>query len=232
MATKKSQRIGIWIIAIAMAVGTLASFLVMVLAPGNDAQQQARMEQLSAEYQTEYEAYQERVNALDMALASELSKQYFAEFKQYQSRVSTFDADGVKELGMTDLKQGNGDALTSESSFSAYYIGWNPEGKTFDSSIEGEGLKLPITAAPGSVIKGWTDGVDGMKIGGVRELTIPSDLAYGESGQGADIPPNTPLKFVIMVVPAPDRSEAEAITPPEMSEELRDIYRRQYGMEF
>ena len=48
---------------------------------------------------------------------------------------------------------------------------------------------------------GWYDGVEGMKIGGVREVTIPAGLAYGETGSGEDIPPNTPIKFLIMAIP-------------------------------
>jgi hypothetical protein len=65
------------------------------------------------------------------------------------------------------------------------------------------------------VIKGWTDGTVGMKVGGVRELTIPSDQAYGATGSGTNIPPNTPLKFVIMVIPTPETIPQAAI-PPEL----------------
>jgi FKBP-type peptidyl-prolyl cis-trans isomerase FkpA len=61
------------------------------------------------------------------------------------------------------------------------------------------------------LIQGWKEGMKGMKIGGIREITIPSDKAYGESGQGDDIPANTPLKFVVMAIPAP-----AAIEQPEV----------------
>ena len=63
-----------------------------------------------------------------------------------------------------------------------------------------------------------------MKVGGVRELTIPSDLAYGETGSGDSIPANTPLKFVIMTIPTPT-----AIEQPMPSEELTTLYSRLYG---
>ena len=228
MATKKSQRIGIWIIAITLTVGTLGGFLVMVLAPKNQAADQARFEELSSVYSKEYEAYQAKLTKQNDARASELSKQYFDTFKQYESRPVAFDAAKVSELVKTDLKQGDGEELTNESTFTAYYIGWNPSGKVFDSSIDGEKLKLPIEAAPGGVIEGWTEGVAGMKIGGVRELTIPADLAYGERGSGDDIPANTPLKFIVMVIPTPEKGEE--LTAPEMSEELRSLYRRMYGV--
>lgn len=71
------------------------------------------------------------------------------------------------------------------------------------------------------MIKGWSQGVIGMKIGGVRELTIPYDLAYGETGSGDKIPANTPLKFVIMLIEQP-----ETIVQPEPSDELVKYYQQ------
>lgn len=211
MATKKSQRIGIWIIAIALVAGTLGSFLIMILAPKNEAADQARLERLTAEYQEAQQAHQ-----------AELSAQYYDDFAEYQSRVQAFAAADVTELGKEDLKEGDGEVLTSESSFTAYYIGWNPDGKIFDSSISDASLAAPIDVRPGGVIKGWTDGVAGMKVGGVRELTIPAELAYGDQERGEDIPANTPLKFVIMVIPTP--------TAPKMSDELKQLYARLNGI--
>lgn len=192
MATKTSQRVFIWVIAIVMTVGTLAGFIALILAPENQKVDQARIQELTATYQKQVQDQ-----------AKELSGKYFTEFSGYGSRVAAFDATSVSELGKEDLKMGNGETLTKDSTFTAYYIGWNPSGEIFDQSIDGSSLKAPFEASPGGVISGWTEGVDGMKIGGVRELTIPAAKAYGETGQGDKIPPNTPLKFVIMVIPAP-----------------------------
>ena len=223
MATKKSQRIGIWVIAVVMLVGTLTSFLVLILAPNNEAADQARIQQLTEEYQTAVEAYQER-QAAQMAKftdnADELSSQYYGEFSKYEDRAMKFDAGNVQELGKDDIKVGDGETVTSNDAFAAYYIGWNPDGKIFDSSLEENKLKAPIVAQPGGVISGWTEGIDGMKVGGVRELTIPAEQAYGESGSGEDIPPNTPLKFIVMVI-----EKVDALQQPEIPEELL----RQYG---
>ncbi len=190
-----------------MGVGTIGSFAIIILANQNQKSDQSRYNELQAQYQKDVAAQ-----------TKELSDKYYPTFNQYSSRVSTFDAAGVTELKSEDLKVGDGEALTAESSFTAYYIGWTPDGKIFDSSISGETLKAPFTAAPGQVIKGWTNGVVGMKVGGVRELTIPSDQAYGEAGSGEKIPANTPLKFVMMVIPAP-----EAVAVPQ---ELIDLYGR------
>lgn len=190
--TTAAQRIGIWIIAIVMTVGTIGSFALIIIGNENAKADQARITKLSNDYQAKVDAQ-----------SKQLSDKYYAEFSTYQSRAAAFDAASVKSLTTEDLKVGDGDTLTSDATFSAYYIGWNPSGKVFDSSISSGALKAPISASPGGVIPGWTEGVVGMKIGGVRELTIPSDKAYGATGSGADIPANTPLKFVIMVIPTP-----------------------------
>ena len=192
MSATKGQRIGIWAIAIFMFVGTIGSFVAIVLANNNQQSDQTRANEL-------YKAYQKEV----ADQSTQLSEKYFNTFNQYSSRPAAFDAANVTELQTNDIVVGDGEDITSESSFTAYYIGWNPTGKVFDSSIEGTTLKAPFTAAPGGVIEGWTKGVNGMKVGGVRELTIPASLAYGEQGSGADIPANTPIKFILMIIPTP-----------------------------
>ena len=217
MATLRRQRIGIWVIAIVLTIGTIGSFLVMILASKNSNVDKARINQLTSEYQKKMNEYQAKVDAQ----ATELSSKYFAEFSQYADRFGTFDRDGVKSLKTEELKQGDGETLGKDTSFTAYYIGWTPDGKVFDSSIDGSKLKAPFNATPGGVIKGWTQGVEGMKIGGIRELTIPSEDAYGEQGSGNSIPPNTPLKFVIMIIPP-----VESLSQPAIPQELLNYYNR------
>lgn len=218
MATRKSQRIGIWVIAGALTIGTLGGFMAMVLAPKNAASDTARYQQLMDEYQKEAAVQQTKVDAQ----AAELSTKYFTAFNEYGSKPAVFTAADVKELKKDDLKVGDGEVITKDSTFTAYYLGWNPSGKVFDGSINGTKLKAPFTVTPGSVIAGWSEGVDGMKVGGVRELTIPADKAYGATGQGEDIPANTPLKFIVMIIPKP-----ETIAQPTPSEELLKLYAQQ-----
>lgn len=217
MATTKTQRIGIWVIAVFMAVGTIGSFAAIVLANQNSQSDQKRSQQLTADYQAATAEYQAKVDAQ----SKELSDKYFDTLNGYMSRVGAFDAAAVTELQTEDLLVGEGEAITTESTFTAYYIGWNPTGTVFDSSVEEESLKAPFSVTPGGVIEGWTKGADGMKVGGIRELTLPSALAYGEAGQGEDIPANTPLKFIVMIIPTP-----EVIPAPEMPQELLDLYKR------
>jgi len=199
MAATKTQRIGIWIIAAFMLVGTIGSFVAIVLANSN----QQTDKELA---QTEYAKYQKQVSDQQ----TELSNKYFDTFNQYANRPAAFDAASVTELKTNDIVVGDGDTLTEESSFTAYYLGWNPSGKVFDGSIDGTALKAPFSVTPGGVIEGWTKGAVGMKVGGVRELTIPAAQAYGETGSGEDIPPNTPIKFIIMVIPTPEQVQPSA----------------------
>lgn len=208
MGKARTQRIIIWIIAVVMIVGTIGSFVLMMLSQKNSQDETAQMNKL-------YSQYEDQVNAQTKSL----SDKYYATFSQYQSQVAAFDASSVTQLQSQDLAPGTGDTLTPSSSFRAYYIGWTPDGKVFDSSIDSStnSLKAPLDASPGSVIPGWTDGINGMKVGGVRLLSIPANDAYGSTGSGCSsstdtstctIAPNTPLKFIIMTIPEAD------ITPP------------------
>lgn len=215
MATTKKQRWGILVILVVTVIGTIGSFAVMILSTKNDAADAAKLQRVQDEYSKSYDAYQKKVNDQ----AAKLSEKYYAEFSQYQSRVGTFNRDDVKEIKMEDLKVGDGEEITDTTGFSAYYIGWNPLGKVFDGSIEGKSLKAPLGIDTGlaaaSLIDGWKEGMKGMRINGVREITIPSDKAYGERGSGDNIPPNTPLKFVVMAIPM-----QESIPQPTIPQEL------------
>lgn len=199
MAKKKHQRIGIWIIAIVMTVGTIGSFLVMILANDNQQADATRLQELTAEYQ-----------AASDKQTDELSAKYFATFNEFASRPAEFDAASVTELTKTDLVEGDGATIKDGSTgHSIFYIGWNPKGKVFDQSIDGNKLKAPLSGDM-SLIEGMTKGIDGMKIGGIREISIPSAQAYGETGSGEDIPANTPIKFIVMAIP-----KVAAIEPSE-----------------
>lgn len=206
MATPKAQRIGIWIIAVALTLGTLGSFLVIALASQNQKIDQAAQTKLQTEYNKVMADYQAKIDAQ----AKELSAKYYDEFSKYASIPDKFSAGSVNELSKQDLKVGEGETVKDGTAYSAYYIGWNPDGVIFDQSIDGKTLKSPLGS--GTYIDGWNQGVIGMKIGGVRELTIPSDLAYKEAGHGDNIPPNTPIKFIIMLIPP-----VEAVPAPDLS---------------
>jgi len=187
MATPRSQRIGIWIIAIIMVVGTLGSFLLMAMGTQNNSIDQVALQEAYTKYQADTEKQ-----------VKELSNKYYSDFNKYTLIPSPFKSEDIKEVSKKDLKNGDGLEIKKDTKYSAYYIGWNPKGVVFDQSISDKSLKAPIAGE--GLIPGWTEGVIGMKFGGVREITIPSDKAYGSNGRGEDIPPNTPIKFVVMVI--------------------------------
>lgn len=97
-------------------------------------------------------------------------------------------------LQYVDQVVGTGDIAVAGKTASVHYTGWLENGNKFDSSIDrGQPFSFPLGA--GRVIKGWDEGVQGMKVGGKRKLTIPSALGYGPRGAGGVIPPNATLIF-------------------------------------
>lgn len=99
------------------------------------------------------------------------------------------------QLESTDITVGSGDEAVAGKTVSVHYTGTLTDGTKFDSSLD-RGQPFEFVLGGGQVIKGWDQGVAGMKVGGKRKLVIPSDLAYGDRGQGS-IPPNSTLVFEI-----------------------------------
>jgi FKBP-type peptidyl-prolyl cis-trans isomerase len=99
-------------------------------------------------------------------------------------------------LKVEDLVQGTGDEAVAGKKVSVHYTGTLTDGSKFDSSLD-RGRPFDFPLGGGRVIKGWDQGVAGMKVGGKRRLTIPPDLAYGERGFPPVIPPNSTLVFEI-----------------------------------
>jgi FKBP-type peptidyl-prolyl cis-trans isomerase FkpA len=99
-------------------------------------------------------------------------------------------------LVIEDLVVGDGDAASAGQRVSVHYTGWLTDGKKFDSSKD-RGQPFMFSLGRGEVIRGWDEGVTGMKVGGKRKLTIPPDLGYGSRGAGGVIPANATLLFEV-----------------------------------
>ncbi len=100
-----------------------------------------------------------------------------------------------------DIKVGTGAVAQTGQHVKVDYTGWLANGKKFDSSV-GTGKPYDFVLGEGKVIKGWDEGVVGMKVGGKRQLKIPSDLAYGAKGFSTIIPPYSVLIFDVRLVDA------------------------------
>ncbi len=99
-------------------------------------------------------------------------------------------------LQIEDLTPGTGPEAKAGKTVTVHYVGTLTDGKKFDSSRDrGEGFTFRLGA--GQVIKGWDQGVAGMKVGGLRKLTIPPELGYGSQGFPGAIPPNATLIFEV-----------------------------------
>jgi FKBP-type peptidyl-prolyl cis-trans isomerase len=106
--------------------------------------------------------------------------------------------ESVDKLQIVDISEGNGSTVPDGATITAHYTGaLAADGTIFQSSHDfGRAITFPLSG----VIPGWTQGVPGMKVGGVRRLIIPANLAYGSSSPSAGIPPNSDLVFDIELV--------------------------------
>ena len=99
-------------------------------------------------------------------------------------------------LQIEEIRVGNGDEAMAGQFVSVHYTGWLTDGSKFDSSKDrDEPFEFPLGRR--NVIAGWDEGVQGMRVGGVRKLTIPPQLGYGARGAGGVIPPNATLVFEV-----------------------------------
>ncbi len=114
-------------------------------------------------------------------------------------------APAATALEISELNPGTGAAITDGQKAIVQYTGWlyetsapDKKGREFDSSSSGQPFRFVVGA--GQVIKGWDQGVLGMKVGGSRRLTIPAELAYGDVGAGGIIPPGATLVFDVDLI--------------------------------
>lgn len=197
LKTSLWQRIAIIAAAIVLIGGTLLTYVVVVLNGPNTGDTEQLVDQLSEEYTAKGQEI--------MARAEVLSPKYFDDFVSYKSQIKAYNSANANAAGLEvkDLKVGTGKELgEGDTDYMAYYMGWCADGSIFSSSFNDSdnptSLGTPMVGSS-DMIEGWIQGIVGMKLGGVRQLTISGELAYGDTQEicGGY---NSPLKFIVLAL--------------------------------
>ena len=227
LKTSWKTRIVIGIIAFLMLFSTVAVYALIVL---SSEKEKKKNTDASAELTDVEKELSEKRAELEK-MSDELSKQHYDTLSSYRSKVRAYNAASVDNAGLKteDLKIGDGEEIKEESSYYSYYIGWCADESVFDSSFDSfenpTSLVAPLQYISGtsSYVAGWEEGVVGMKVGGVREIDIPGQLAYGESREicGGT---NSPLKFLIYLVDPGDAYKSKLDEYNKLVEQYYILY--------
>ena len=201
LKTSKGQRVAIFIIAFIMLGSIIASYAAIIVGNSKSSSSEELSEERMAYYQNQYS---EQVKKF-----KEVSAEDFAKFSPYLSEVKAYNEANANENGVQvkDLVAGTGRTLEDNAGdYLAYYVGWCADETIFDSSLDSDSSPKAFAKAldvSAGMIEGWYQGTVGMKIGGIREFSVPGELAYGDKMEicGGY---NKPLKFLVMAVAAED----------------------------
>lgn len=205
LKTSPKQRIFIGIIAVIMLGSIVAGYAAIVVANSNNSSTSAAPQEISAEKKAQYQQeYDDAASAYKAATQADFDK-----FVQYKGEVKAYNetAANGSDVQTTDLVVGDGKQLAEgDTDYLAYYIGWCADESVFDTNMDSSSNPTQFVGAldpSAGLIEGWEIGVVGMNLGGIREITIPGELAYKDQ---QEICGGTykPLKFMVMAVPADD----------------------------
>lgn len=230
LKTSPKQRFFIILIAVLMVGSIIASYAAIVIAGSNGSAtttsssiDEAKVAELKADYDEKQAEFEE------------LAQDDFAEFIKYKSEITAYNESAANTGGVTtkDLKVGTGREIgEDDENYLAYYVGWCADETVFDSSFDDATNPTAFTKildASLGMIEGWTLGVTGMKIGGVRVITVPGELAYGDTMEicGGT---NKPLKFMIMT--RENEGELADLASALDTAYLKYQYYAMYGIEY
>lgn len=227
LKTSPKQRFFIILIAVLMLGSIIASYAAIVIS-GSQGGTTGESTEIDDAKVAEYEEAYNKIQAE----FTEKTKDDYAIFSKYLSEVKGYNESAANEDGVKtrDLVKGSGDKV-GEDNYLAYYVGWCADETVFDSSFDDNdnptGFAKILDPSLG-MIEGWDQGVSGMRLGGVREITVPGELAYGDQMEicGGY---NKPLKFIVMAVENTEERK-------ELSEKLDEAYMRyeyaQYGVDY
>ena len=230
LKTSPKQRIFIILIAVIMLGSIIASYAAIVINGNKSSNSTAGENQVDeakvAQYKEDYEAAQ--------AELTEASQDSYDTFIQYKGEIKAYNETAANEGGVQtqDLLKGSGTKLAEgDNNYLAYYVGWCADESVFDSTFDNAdnptGFNKVLDASAG-MIEGWNLGVEGMRLGGVREITIPGNLAYGDSMEicGGT---NKPLKFLVMAVANEDPLKSIA---SKYNTAFMRLQYAQYGLDY
>ena len=230
LKTSPKQRIFIGIIAILM-LGSMIAGYALIVAGGSSSNaakddESSISEAKKAQYQSEYDA--------KVAEFSKATKSDYDRFMKYKSEIKAFNETSANEGGVQikDLEKGSGKTLTADDSeYLAYYVGYCADESVFDSSFDNNDNPTAfakVLDASLGMIEGWTKGVEGMKLGGIRRITVPGELAYGDSMEicGGY---NKPLRFIVMAVEKKDPLKSMA---EELDNAFMKVQYANYGIDY
>lgn len=228
LKTSLKQRIIISLIAVVMVGSILASYAAIVI-NGNKGSSGTESKISEEKIQQYSDEYSEKLAAFKKVSASDFTK-----FIKYKSAVKAYNETTANTGGVQtkDLATGSGRTLADgDTNYLAYYIGWCADETIFDSSLDSTtdptAFDKALDASLG-MIEGWNAGVVGMKLGGVREVMVPGELAYGSSMEicGGY---NKPLKFLVMAVENVDPLKTAAAELDKAYLKLQYAY---YGIDY
>lgn len=197
LKTSTKQRVIIAVIAILMLGSMIASYAAIVMGKKDGGTTSTSDDPLIAKYETPYNEVLREVQSS--------TKSYFDEFIQHKGEVVAYNETSANNGGLVtrDITEGDGRVLEEgDTDYLAFYVGWCADETIFDSSYNSSTKPTAFSTIldpSKGLIEGWNLGVEGMKLGGIREITVPGELAYGESREicGGT---SKPLKFMIMAV--------------------------------
>lgn len=232
LKTSVKQRIFIGVIAVLMLGSMIAGYALIVASGGKAATSTESSDdsKITQEKKNQYQSeYDKKVKEFASA-----TKDDYDRFMKYKSEIKAFNETSANEGGVQikELEKGSGKTLTAkDSDYLAFYVGYCADESVFDSSFDNNDHPTSfakVLDASLGMIEGWNKGIEGMKVGGIRRITVPGELAYGDSMEicGGY---NKPLRFIIMAVENKDPLKS-------MSKELDEAYMKvqyaNYGIDY
>ena len=229
LQTSTKQRIFIAIIAVIMLGSMIAGYAAIIIGNNgnnNNTNQNSISEEKKMQYEEEY----------NTALTNfkKKSQKDFDKFIAFKKAIKAYNETTANENSVQtrDYVVGDGRTLTDgDTDYLAYYVGWCANETIFDSSYNDStnptAFESVLAGSP-NMVEGWLTGIVGMKLNGIREITIPSSLAYKD--QEVACGANKPLKFLVMTKAT--GGELEKLSEELNTARLKYVYATQYGIDY